>query len=117
MSRAFSNPTPPRRTPEPTSGRTATAAGRIGREYSDELRLLLDDLGLGEGTGEPVELTTPAEVLRRALSRLRGLAEGYTASLDPAWVETIELRERNRRVSEACAAVLAGLDGAAPVER
>ena len=33
-------------------------AERIGRDYSDDLRLLLDDLGIGEGDGEPVELTT-----------------------------------------------------------
>jgi hypothetical protein len=41
------------------------AAERIGREYSDDLRLLLDDLGVGDGGGGPVELTVPPEVLRR----------------------------------------------------
>jgi hypothetical protein len=29
------------------------AAERLGREYSDDLRLLLEDLGIGDGSGEP----------------------------------------------------------------
>jgi hypothetical protein len=94
-----------------------SAAERLGREYADDLRLLLDDLGLGEGNGEPVELETPAEVLRRILPRLRELAEGHTASLEPEWAEVREVRERNRLVSEACQSVLAVLDGAGAGER
>jgi hypothetical protein len=88
-------------------------AERIGREYSDDLRLLLDDLGIGDGNGEPVELTTSPEVLRRILPRLRERAENHTASLEPEWVEVGEMKERNRLVSEACEVVLAGLDGTA----
>jgi hypothetical protein len=88
------------------------AAERIGREYSDDLRLLLDDLGFGGGNGEPVELTAPADVLRRVLPRLRDLAEGFTVSLEREWIETSETRERNRLISEACEAILADLDGA-----
>ncbi len=87
------------------------AAERLGREYSDDLRLLLDDLGIGEGNGGPVELTAPPEVLRRVLPRLRALAESHTASLEPEWVEAREVKERNRLVSEVCEAVLASLDG------
>jgi hypothetical protein len=45
-------------------------AERIGREYSDDLRLLLDVLGSGDGNGEPVELSAPPKVLRRILPRL-----------------------------------------------
>jgi hypothetical protein len=85
-------------------------AERLGREYSDDLRLLLDDLGLGEGSGEPVDLTSPPEVLRRVLPRLRSLAERHNTSLESEWTEAKELKERNRLVSEACEAVLAGLD-------
>jgi hypothetical protein len=88
-------------------------AERIGGEYSDELRLLLDDLGIGEGDGEPVELTAPPEVLRRVLPRLRELADNYTAGLESEWVEVSETIERNRLVCEACEAVLAGLQGTA----
>jgi hypothetical protein len=85
------------------------AAQRLGREYSDDLRLLLDDLGLGDGNGEPVELTTPPEVLHRVLPRLRDLAENLTASQEPEWIEAGYVKERNRLVSEACVAVLAKL--------
>ncbi len=85
-------------------------AERLGREYCDELRLLLDDLGLGDGSGEPVELTAPAEVLRRALPRLRELADAHTTNLEAEWIETSQLKERNRLVAEACEAVLAGLE-------
>lgn len=88
-------------------------AERIGRAYSDDLRLLLDDLGIGDGSGAPVELATPPEVLRRALPRLRELAEEHSASLEPEWSEARNIRERNRLVSKACEAVLADLDATA----
>jgi hypothetical protein len=87
-------------------------AERIGREYSDDLRLLLDGLGFGDGSDAPVALTAPPEVLRRVLPRLRKLAEDHTAGLEPEWIEVGEVKERNRLVSEACEAVLACLDGA-----
>jgi hypothetical protein len=93
------------------------AAERIGREYSDDLRLLLDDLGVGDGGGGPVELTVPPEVLRRVLPRLRKLVLDHTAGLEPEWAEVQGLKERNRLVSEACEAVLAGLDASASGSR
>jgi hypothetical protein len=41
------------------SGERYETADRLGREYSDELRLVLDDLGWGDGPGvEAIELTT-----------------------------------------------------------
>jgi hypothetical protein len=92
-------------------------AERIGREYSDELRLLLDDLGLGAGSGEPLELATPPEVLRRVLPRLRRLALNHTAGLKPEMVEVQEVSQRNRLVSEACEAVLAALEDPATGNR
>lgn len=85
------------------------AAERLGREYSDDLRLLLDDLGFGHGDGSPVTLTSPPDVLRRVLPRLRELAEGMAESQEPEWVETRELRDRNRLVAEACTSVLLSL--------
>jgi len=88
------------------------AAERLGREYSDDLRMLLDDLGFGGGNGEPIELTAPPEVLRRVLLRMRNLAADYTASQEPEWAEARKLERRNRLVTEACEAVLADLDGA-----
>jgi len=86
-------------------------AKRIGREYSDDLRLLLDDLGIGDGDGQPVALTTSPDVLRRVLPRLRERAENHSAGLRPELIEVHEVTERNRLVSEACETVMAALDG------
>jgi hypothetical protein len=90
-------------------------AERLGREYSDDLRLLLDDLGIGDAKDEPVELRAPPEMLRRLLPRLRDRAIGHTASLEPEWaevqVEAEEVKQRNRLVAETCEAVLAQLGG------
>jgi hypothetical protein len=88
-------------------------AERTGREYSDDLRLLLDDLGIGDGNGEPVELSAPPEVLRRILPRLRERATGHTSALEREMAEVSELTDRNRLVVEACEAVLAALDSSA----
>jgi hypothetical protein len=85
------------------------AAERLGREHSDYLLLLLDGLGLGDGDGEPIELTTSPEVLHRILPRLRDLAEGQTASLEPECIEVGRLKERNRLISESCDSLLAAL--------
>lgn len=87
-------------------------AERLGREYCDDLRLLLDDLGFGDGSGEPVELGAPPEVLRRVLPRMRERAKGHIASVEEQWAEAEEMKERSRLVTEACDTVLAGLEGA-----
>jgi tRNA G37 N-methylase TrmD len=88
-------------------------ANRLGREYSDDLRLLVDDLGFGDGGGEPVVLSTPPEVLRRALVRLRDLAVGHSAGQEAELAELRQIRDRSRLVAEACASVLDELDGSA----
>ncbi len=90
-------------------------ADRLGREYSDELRLVLDDLGWGDGPGvEIVELTTAPDVLRRVFGRMRDSAAGERARRQAGWIETRQLEERNRLVGEACEAVLAELDAEGP---
>lgn len=89
------------------------AAERLGREYSDDLRLLLDDLGLGDGGGSPVPLTSPADVLRRVLRRLRDSALSQTANHDRELAEAREIADRNRLVADACASVLEDLDDTA----
>jgi hypothetical protein len=88
-----------------------SAAKRLGREYSNYLLLLLDDLGIGDGTGESVELTSPPDVLCQALSRLRELAIAHNVSQQREWAAAQELKNRNRLVSEACTSVLADLGG------
>lgn len=87
------------------------AADRLSRQYSDDLRLVTDDLGWGQGTGDAVELTTPPDVLRRALSRLRDAAVSLDAYQEQERAEIRDVAERNRLVVEACQEVLAGLDG------
>jgi len=87
------------------------AADRLAREFSDRLQLVYSDLGWGEGTGEPVELTAPPDVLRRLFTRLRDLTGSHAASVEREQREARELEARNRLVLEACRQVLDGLDG------
>jgi hypothetical protein len=87
-------------------------AERLSQEFSDDLQLLVNDLGFGEGRGsEPIELTSPPEVLRRALPRLRDLAAGYSASQEAEFAELRLIADRSRLIGEACAKVLDGLGG------
>jgi hypothetical protein len=89
-------------------------AGRLGREYSDELRVVLDDLGWGERPGDDaIELTTDADVLRRVFGRLRDSTAGERAAQATSWAEGRALEHRNRLVGEACATVLEALGDAA----
>jgi hypothetical protein len=86
-------------------------ATRLGREYSDELRLILDDLGWGEGSGGAVELSTPPPVLRRVLGRMRDVA---LVSIEQARSEQAEARDHELQsefLRETCDALLARLDG------
>lgn len=84
-------------------------AHRLCREFSDDLRLLSDDLGFGPAQGAPIELTSPPDVLQRALPRLRYMAESVAASQEPAWAEAEAMKERSRHAGEACESVLASL--------
>jgi hypothetical protein len=88
-------------------------AERLSQEFSDDLQLLANDLGFGEGGGnEPmIELASPPEVLRRALPRLRDLAAGYSASQEAELAELRLIEDRSRLIGEACARVLDGLGG------
>lgn len=93
-----------------TSTENYETADRLGREYSDELRLVLDDLGWGDGPDQQaIELTTPPNVLHRVFARLREGAISERAKKAAGWTESRELEERNRLVGEACEAVLGGL--------
>jgi hypothetical protein len=90
-------------------------AERLGREFSDDLRLLVDDLGFGDGGSEPIELTSPPEVLRRALPRLRELAVGHSASQEAELAEIRLIGDRSRLIAEACANVLDELGDTAEI--
>jgi hypothetical protein len=85
-------------------------ADRLAREFSDELRLVVDDLGWGDGGDvESIDLVTAPEVLRRVLGRLQKMAASERASRQEDWDENRDQEERNRLVTEACQVVLAAL--------
>src|SRR6478752_5326363 len=65
-------------------------AQRLGREFSDLLRLVVDDLGWGRGREEAVDLTSPPDVLQRAIEAVRR----------EAVVEDSEQREQRLAVAE-----------------
>jgi len=88
------------------------SATRLGWELSDYLRLILEDLGWGEGEGRSIELNSPQDVLRRAFDSLRETAADQRASETAEWTATRQREERNRLVAEACETVLSGLDSA-----
>jgi hypothetical protein len=93
------------------NARDYAAAERLGRAYSDDLRLMLDDLGWGEGpTDGAFELTTPPDVLRRVFSRLGDRAASLGAHQNKEQVEAQQLAEHSRLVAEVCQKVLASLD-------
>jgi hypothetical protein len=86
------------------------AADRLGREYCDELRLLMDDLGWGERSGaDALELTSPPDVVRRVMQRLKEMSEVDDAQEQKERVALREAAEENRQVREACDEVLAAL--------
>jgi hypothetical protein len=94
------------------SGRDFEQAERLGREYCDDLRLVLDDLGFGEGSAEPVELTTAPDVLRRVMTRLCTSAIEQDRAEAPDKEAAREMEERNHLVVQACQVVLARLAAA-----
>jgi hypothetical protein len=85
-------------------------AARLGQAYSDDLRLVTDDLGWGEGSGEAIELSTPPDVLRRALSRMRDAAINLDGVQRKERLQLRQSTQRNDLVLEACRKVLSDLD-------
>jgi len=86
-------------------------ADRLGREYCDELRLVLDDLGWGTGPEvETIELTTPPDVLRRVFVRLRDTNANERIHREADRAEIRADQQRIRLVGEAGQVVLATLD-------
>jgi hypothetical protein len=97
-----------------STGRYETA-DRLGREYSDELRLMLDDLGWGAGRRvETIELATAPDVLRRIFGRLRETVADERAHRQGGWTDDRQLEERNWLVGEACQLVLEALGAEEP---
>jgi hypothetical protein len=84
-------------------------ADRVAREFSDDLRLVLDDLGWGEGSGEPLDLVTPPEVLRRVCTRMQARAEGQREMEEAERAESRAREERTQRLLETCRRMLGKL--------
>jgi hypothetical protein len=87
------------------------AAERLGREYSDLLRLLCDDLGWGEASEESFTLTTPPETLARALGRLREIADRVRADSEQTRDKAGEEADESRFVQETCERILGEVGG------
>jgi hypothetical protein len=84
-------------------------ADRLGREFSDDLLLVLDDLGWGEHSAEPITLGTPPQVLRRILERLHRVATDQRKLADEERAEADRESNRNQLVTAVCERVLADL--------
>ena len=92
-------------------------ASRLGTAFSDDLRIVTQDLGWGPRRGgEPVELTCPSDVLRRALNRWRDALLGLDAAEEGERDALREEHERSHLLVEGCRSVLAELDSAAKHE-
>lgn len=87
------------------------AAQRLGVAFSDDLRLVTEDLGWKEDSpGEIIELKTPPDVLRRSLGRTQEIVSGLDASEETQRSELQRNQERNQLVLDACRQLLAELD-------
>lgn len=84
-------------------------ADRAAREFCDDLRLIIDGLGWGEGSGEPLELATPPEVLRRVCARLERRAEAERGLQEAERAEGRDREEGTRRLLATCRRVLGDL--------
>lgn len=85
------------------------AADRLARQYIDELRLVLEDLGWGTGSGEALDLKTPPDVLRRVLTRMQEQAEAQQEAEEEERAEGRLREEQRQRLMQTCRRVLAEL--------
>ncbi|MGN6254527.1 MAG: hypothetical protein ACTHO8_06050 [Solirubrobacterales bacterium] len=86
-------------------------AQRLGREFSDLLRLVVDDLGWGEGREEAIRFTTPPDVLQRAIQILRREALVEDDEQREKRLEVAETQIERADAVEACDEILAQLAG------
>jgi hypothetical protein len=87
-------------------------ANRMALQLSDDLRLMAEDFGWGEGSGGLIELRSPPDVLERTCTRLRELAASHRVSQEGEWEAARTEEKEDRLIEEACDTVLAGLDWA-----
>lgn len=86
-------------------------ADRLGREFCEELHLVIDDLGWGEHhADEPIELTTSPDVVRRVVTRIRQLAEAESAHEELERQAMKEAEAEQERLRRTCERILAAVD-------
>lgn len=83
-------------------------ADRLGREFCDVLRLVLDDLGWGD-EGDVVTLSLPPTELARIFGRLREHAERAKRGREQELAEEQDVLERAQLAVAACDQVLEAL--------
>jgi hypothetical protein len=86
-------------------------ADRLGREFTDDLRLILEDLGWGDVSGGgTVDLTLASDALRRVLTGLRGRAKRHAeGEAAVALSEAREARGQSILVVKTCDELLTTL--------
>lgn len=88
--------------------RDYTAAERLGRQHSDELLIVLDDLGWGDPQGRAVVIASPPDLLRRVTESLCEVEEAKDADVRNGREATRKAKE-NQEVSAMCEVVLGQL--------
>ena len=92
------------------------AAEQLGRQYSDQLLIVIDDLGWGETRGdEPVVLASPPDLIRRVINSLREVVEAEDADERKGREAMRKAQEENQEVRAMCEVVLGQLDQATRV--
>jgi hypothetical protein len=92
-------------------------ADRLGREFADDLTLVLEDLGWGDESTDAshaVELTTEVGVLRRVLPQLRARAARHLHTEDQAIRKLRSERSRAQLVMDTCDEVLTAVGEGSP---
>lgn len=87
-------------------------ATRLGWEFSDLLRFVVEDLGFGPGTGETIGLSTPVDVLRRVLKRLDYLGKESRQTEEAKRAEAEEGEAESKFLERTCQDLLKALDSA-----
>lgn len=86
-------------------------AQELSREFSDLLRLVVDDLGWGEEREEALEFTVPPDVLQRAVEAVRREALVEDEEQRQNRLKVAELQIEREDTVEACDQILAQLAG------
>ncbi len=89
------------------------AAQQLSGEFSDDLRVLHDDLGWGGTPAESIQLKAPHDVWKRTLVRIQERAQSDLRRHEEHASELEQERERIQAVEDACRAVAGQLSRSA----